>query len=82
VVECGGLENRYVGNPGVGGSNPPLSAAPLAPRQHAAAFGFRFQHFSRSALKRFPNGAARADTAKLRVGTLAIRTGVTVPTPS
>jgi hypothetical protein len=54
----------------------------LAPRQHAAAFGFRFQHFSRSALKRFPNGAARADTAKLRVGTLAIRTGVTVPTPS
>jgi hypothetical protein len=26
VVECGGLENRYVGNPGVGGSNPPLSA--------------------------------------------------------
>src|SRR5215217_5622190 len=23
VVECGGLENRYVGNPGVGGSNPP-----------------------------------------------------------
>src|SRR5829696_2258233 len=28
VVECGGLENRYVGNPGVGGSNPPLSAGP------------------------------------------------------
>jgi hypothetical protein len=27
VVECGGLENRYVGNPGVGGSNPPLSAS-------------------------------------------------------
>ena len=26
AVECGGLENRYVGNPGVGGSNPPLSA--------------------------------------------------------
>jgi hypothetical protein len=26
VVECGGLENRYVGYPGVGGSNPPLSA--------------------------------------------------------
>ena len=26
MVECGGLENRYVGNPGVGGSNPPLSA--------------------------------------------------------
>ena len=26
VVECGGLENRYVGNPGIGGSNPPLSA--------------------------------------------------------
>src|SRR5215207_7357400 len=27
AVECGGLENRYVGNPGVGGSNPPLSAS-------------------------------------------------------
>jgi hypothetical protein len=32
VVECGGLENRYVGNPGVGGSNPPLSAGHGAPR--------------------------------------------------
>src|ERR671914_2487333 len=31
VVECGGLENRYVGNPGVGGSNPPLSAAVGSP---------------------------------------------------
>jgi hypothetical protein len=30
VVECGGLENRYVGNPGVGGSNPPLSAGGTA----------------------------------------------------
>jgi hypothetical protein len=27
VVECGGLENRYRGNP-IGGSNPPLSATP------------------------------------------------------
>ena len=27
MVDCSGLENRYVGNPGVGGSNPPLSAA-------------------------------------------------------
>jgi hypothetical protein len=35
VVECGGLENRYVGNPGVGGSNPPLSAAA------GPVFGFR-----------------------------------------
>ena len=26
AVECGGLENRYVGKPGIGGSNPPLSA--------------------------------------------------------
>jgi hypothetical protein len=26
AVECGGLENRYAGNPGIGGSNPPLSA--------------------------------------------------------
>ena len=33
VVECGGLENRYVGSPGVGGSNPPLSA--LASRYQA-----------------------------------------------
>ena len=24
--DCGGLENRCVGNPGTGGSNPPLSA--------------------------------------------------------
>ena len=31
VVECGGLENRYVGNPGVGGSNPPLSALVSTP---------------------------------------------------
>jgi|SRR5215211_5954578 hypothetical protein len=31
VVECGGLENRYVGNPGVGGSNPPLSACQHVP---------------------------------------------------
>jgi hypothetical protein len=42
VVECGGLENRYVGNPGVGGSNPPLSAF-----QHAAFGGLSaFQHAS------------------------------------
>jgi hypothetical protein len=39
VVECGGLENRYVGNPGVGGSNPPLSAA-LCAAERASAFGF------------------------------------------
>ena len=40
AVECGGLENRYVGNPGVGGSNPPLSAfqlAALSASQHAQA---------------------------------------------
>jgi hypothetical protein len=37
VVECGGLENRYVGNPGVGGSNPPLSA-PLGFRSQATGF--------------------------------------------
>jgi hypothetical protein len=37
VVECGGLENRYVGNPGVGGSNPPLSAHwSMSAIQHAA----------------------------------------------
>jgi hypothetical protein len=39
VVECGGLENRYVGNPGVGGSNPPLSAGHAAARR-AARSGF------------------------------------------
>ena len=44
VVECGGLENRYVGNPGVGGSNPPLSALYGWPAfQNAAALsGPRF----------------------------------------
>ena len=36
VVECGGLENRYVGNPGVGGSNPPLSA--IRVRQFGESF--------------------------------------------
>ena len=42
VVECGGLENRYVGNPGVGGSNPPLSALfSLSAGQHAPACGLR-----------------------------------------
>src|SRR5215203_6088478 len=42
VVECGGLENRYVGNPGVGGSNPPLSALfSLSAGQHATACGLR-----------------------------------------
>jgi hypothetical protein len=40
VVECGGLENRYVGNPGVGGSNPPLSAA-LRAAEHAPRCGAR-----------------------------------------
>ena len=39
VVECGGLENRYVGNPGVGGSNPPLSAA-MSHRRFLARWGF------------------------------------------
>src|ERR671917_407892 len=39
VVECGGLENRYVGNPGVGGSNPPLSASRAS--QHACFAGFQ-----------------------------------------
>jgi hypothetical protein len=48
VVECGGLENRYVGNPGVGGSNPPLSALyGWSAFQHASGLaGPRFQHFS------------------------------------
>jgi hypothetical protein len=37
VVECGGLENRYVGNPGVGGSNPPLSAPRASPHAPASS---------------------------------------------
>src|SRR5215210_1773071 len=56
VVECGGLENRYVGNPGVGGSNPPLSAA-LRAAEHAPAFGLRFQHFSISAFQLFSSNS-------------------------
>src|SRR5215213_1404703 len=50
VVECGGLENRYVGNPGVGGSNPPLSAGHAAARR-AARSGFASACQQCSALK-------------------------------
>jgi hypothetical protein len=41
VVECGGLENRYVGNPGVGGSNPPLSAEARRRLERAARFALK-----------------------------------------
>ena len=65
MVECGGLENRYVGNPGVGGSNPPLSAEArrcaacrtLGPSgyacQHTTACGLRLSaRFSLAAVAR------------------------------
>src|SRR5215211_3430064 len=53
VVECGGLENRYVGNPGVGGSNPPLSARLRRPAcQHAPTYA--------SALSRQPSATWRS----------------------
>jgi hypothetical protein len=67
VVECGGLENRYVGNPGVGGSNPPLSAfqhaafGGLSASQHAQAFGFRL-----SARRFAPFQPISRDTRKLK----------------
>src|SRR5918997_6382649 len=41
VVECGGLENRYVGNPGVEGSNPSLSA----PRKYLPFLTFLRKEF-------------------------------------
>ena len=56
VVECGGLENRYVGNPGVGGSNPPLSASGASrPVSEGEWFGTSWRSAPRGrAAKRWP----------------------------
>ena len=40
VVECGGLENRFTGNPGDEGSNPSSSARNLKALASARAFSF------------------------------------------
>ena len=40
VVECGGLENRFTGNPGDEGSNPSSSARKLEALANAGAFSF------------------------------------------
>ena len=38
MVECGGLENRFTGNPGDEGSNPSSSARKLEALANAGAF--------------------------------------------
>ena len=43
VVECGGLENRFTGNPGDEGSNPSSSARKLEALANAGAFSFSGQ---------------------------------------
>ena len=40
MVECGGLENRFTGNPGDEGSNPSSSARKLEALANAGAFSF------------------------------------------
>ena len=40
MVECGGLENRFTGNPGDEGSNPSSSARKLEALANAGAFYF------------------------------------------
>ena len=40
MVECGGLENRFTGNPGDEGSNPSSSARNLKALASARAFSF------------------------------------------
>lgn len=40
MVECGGLENRFTGNPGDEGSNPSSSARKLKALANARAFSF------------------------------------------
>jgi hypothetical protein len=47
AVECGGLENRYVGNPGVEGSNPSLSAVRCAVGSPPASFTFLAVRFAK-----------------------------------
>ena len=43
MVECGGLENRFTGNPGDEGSNPSSSARKLKALANAGAFSFSGQ---------------------------------------
>lgn len=43
MVECGGLENRFTGNPGDEGSNPSSSARKLEALANAGAFSFSGQ---------------------------------------
>ena len=43
MVECGGLENRFTGNPGDEGSNPSSSARKLEALANAGAFLFSGQ---------------------------------------
>ena len=54
VVECGGLENRYVGKPGVGGSNPPLSATEAYQRAALLAAFSTASGFARRVARRSP----------------------------
>src|SRR5215217_7588195 len=75
VVECGGLENRYVGNPGVGGSNPPLSAFWLvstALRALSARFGLirpRFSAFQLFVVRLMSGYASRRPPGRSPAGT-------------
>jgi hypothetical protein len=72
VVECGGLENRYVGNPGVGGSNPPLSAfqhaafGALSAFQHASSLRLSLVSTALRALSANQQGYAQAEMLKAR----------------
>ena len=43
AAECGGLENRFTGNPGDEGSNPSSSARKLEALANAGAFSFSGQ---------------------------------------
>ena len=44
MVECGGLENRFICNPGNEGSNPSSSASELiAPRKGARCFAAQLE---------------------------------------
>ena len=67
MVECGGLENRYVGNPGVGGSNPPLSAI-VSARRLPSVVGLSARRFAPCQQVRFSaalvKGAAETRPAK------------------
>src|SRR5215210_8809875 len=76
VVECGGLENRYVGNPGVGGSNPPLSAFESKSArsgltafacQHGGFAAFSARHALRASLSAPQPGLVQAEVLTSRL---------------